>query len=131
VAVVDASGRAEIPLDDRLTAPTVECTAPGRLEVTVAGAESGREVQVVLRFGRRGQPGWSPHEPTTTSADGVAEFELSDIAAGRYEARVLAWMPDAPVEPAMAQLGMLSIQQPTTSTPRPGQVIRPIDSNLV
>jgi hypothetical protein len=117
VAMVDAKGRAEILLDDRLTARTVECIAPGRLEVTVAGAETGREVRVALRFGRRGQPGWSPHEPAPTSTDGIAELEIPDVATGRYEARILAWTPDASAEPTVAQLGMLSVRLPITSTP--------------
>jgi hypothetical protein len=88
--------------------------------VTVTGAETDREVLVALRLGHRGQPGWSPHEPATKSGDGMAELELSNVAVGCYEARILAWTPDASAEPAAAQLGMLSIQQPTTSTPATG-----------
>ena len=110
VAMVDATGRAEIVFDGRLTAQTVECAAPGRLEVKVTGAETHREVRVALRFGCQGQPGWSPYEPATTSSDGTAELELSDVAVGEYEARILAWTPDASVEPTAAELGMLSIR---------------------
>ena len=116
VAMVDATGRAEIVSDDRLTAQTVECAAPGRLEVKVTGAETHREVRVALRFGCQGQPGWSPHEPATTSSDGTAELELSDVAVGEYEARILAWTPDASVEPTAAELGMLSIRSSPTVT---------------
>lgn len=51
-----------------------------------------------------------PIEPATTSSDGTAELELSDVAVGEYEARILAWTPDASVEPTAAELGMLSIR---------------------
>jgi hypothetical protein len=117
VAIADGSGSAEIMSEGRLTAQAVQCTAPGRLEVTVTGAGADREVRVALRFARQGQPGWSPRESATMSGDGMAELDLSDVAAGQYEARILAWTPDASAEPAMARLGMFSIRQPTTSTP--------------
>jgi len=95
-----------------LIAQTVKCAVPGRLEVTIAGAEPDREVQVALRFQCPGQPGWSPHEPITMSGGGTAELDLSDVAAGEYEARILAWTPDASAEPTAAELGTLSIGMP-------------------
>ena len=111
-AIVDAAGRAEIVSGGTLIAQTVKCAVPGRLEVTIAGAEPDREVRVALRFQRPGQPGWSPHEPITMSGGGTAELDLSDVAAGKYEARILAWTPDASAEPTAAELGTLSIGMP-------------------
>lgn len=109
-AIADKTGRVEVVSDDRLTVQTVTCTVPGRLEVQVAGAQVGRNVHVALRFARTGQPGWSPHEPTTASAGGKATIELTDVPTGRYQARILAWTPTATADHVSVGLGILSIQ---------------------
>ena len=108
--IADTTGRVQIVSDSQLTVQPVTCTVPGRLEVQVAGAETKRDVQVVLRFARTGKPGWSPHEPTTASADGKAKIELTEVPAGQYEARVLAWTPDASAEHTAIGLGVLTIR---------------------
>jgi len=108
--MADTTGRVEVVADNQLTAQAVTCTVPGRLEVQVAGAETKRDVQVALRFARTGQPGWSPHEPTAASADGKAKIELTEVPTGQYEARVLAWTPDASAERAAVGLGILTIR---------------------
>ena len=108
--IADTTGRVQVVSDDQLTAQAVTCTVPGRLEVQVAGAETKRDLQVALHFARTGQPGWSPHEPTTASADGKAKIELTEVPTGQYEARVLAWTPDASAEHAAVGLGILTIR---------------------
>jgi hypothetical protein len=110
VTIADTTGRVRVVSDDQLTAQAVTCTVPGRLEVQVAGAETRRDVQVALRFARTGQLGWSPHEPTTASADGTAKIELTEVPTGQYEARVLAWTPDASAEHVAVGLGILTIR---------------------
>lgn len=107
--IVDTTGSAEVVSDDRLTAQAVTCRVPGRLEVQVAGAEPKRDVQVALRFARTSQPGWSPDDPTTLSADGKAKIELTQVPTGQYEARILAWTPDVSAEHAAVGMGILSI----------------------
>lgn len=110
VAVVDAGGRVDVVTDGRLTAEALVCSGPCRLELTVAGANAGHEVGVALRFSRRGQPGWSPHEPVTVLAGEPAELALADITAGEHDARLVAWTADASSLPVTMALGRLTIR---------------------
>jgi hypothetical protein len=111
VALVDSTGTFEVVSEGRVMAAELECTLPARLEIQVAG-NPDREVQVALRFSRTGQPRWSPVPPAAVPAQGPLKVDLSEIAAGQYRARLVAWAPDASAEPVGVELGTLKIQAP-------------------
>lgn len=110
LAIVDVTGRVEAVRGGRLIAQALECTLPGRLEVLVSGAAPDRGVRVALRFRRQAEPGWSPQEPTTMPGRGPAQLDLSGVVPGQYDARVVAWAPDASAEPIAINLGVLTIR---------------------
>jgi hypothetical protein len=110
VTLVHASERVEVVADGVPSAQPLESTRSGRLEVSVTGAPADREVWIALRFRRAGGPRWSPQEPVLMPAEGPAQIELSDVAPGTHLARLVAWTPDATADPAVLELGPLTIQ---------------------
>jgi hypothetical protein len=110
VTLVDASVRVEVVAEGVPSAQPLESTRSGRLEVSVTGAPADREVWIALRFRRAGGPRWSPQEPVLMPAEGPAQIELSDVAPGTHLARLVAWTPDASADPAVLELGPLTIQ---------------------
>jgi hypothetical protein len=109
VAVVDSTGRVDLVSEGAPGGRAIDCTPPARLEVRVAGGRTGGEVRVALRFRRPGAPGWNPVPPASTRTGGLAVLDLSPVASGRYDARLVAWAPDGSAEPIGLDLGPLSI----------------------
>jgi hypothetical protein len=74
-----------------------DLTPPVRLELTVSGARSGRQVWAAVWFPRQAEPGWSPHEPVVVPSSGQTEFDLSSVPPGEHKVRLLTWAssPDA------------------------------------
>jgi hypothetical protein len=68
-----------------------DLTPPVRLELTVSGARSGRQVWAAVWFPREAEPGWSPHDPVVVPSFGQAEFDLSSVPPGEHNVRLLAW----------------------------------------
>ena len=110
VAVVDSTGRVDAVTEGPPGSRAVDFTPPGRLEVRVGGGRPGGEVRVALRFRRPGAPGWNPVPPAASTTGGLAVLDLSPVGAGRYDARLVAWAPDACAEPIGLDLGPLSIR---------------------
>ena len=109
VALVDSSRRVEVVAAGVPSGRPLECTRLARLEVSVTGAAPDREVWIALRFRRAGGPRWSPQEPVLMPPEGPAQIELSDVAPGTHLARLVAWTPDASADPAVVELGPLTI----------------------
>jgi hypothetical protein len=110
VALADASDRVEVVGDGVPSGLPLECTRNARLEVGVTGAAPGREVWIALRFRRAGGPRWSPQEPVLMPPEGPAQIELRDVAPGTHLARLVAWTSDASADPAVLELGPLTIR---------------------
>ena len=68
-----------------------DLTPPVRLEFTVSGARSGRQVWAAVWFPREAEPGWSPHDPVVVPSFGQAEFDLSSVPPGEHTVRLLTW----------------------------------------
>jgi hypothetical protein len=66
-------------------------TPPVRLELTVSGARSGRQVWAAVWFPRQAEMGWSPHDPVVVPSSGQAEFDLSSVPPGEHMVRLLTW----------------------------------------
>jgi hypothetical protein len=109
VTLVDASGQVEVVAEGVPSGQPLESTRSGRLEVSVTGAPADREVWIALRFRRAGGPRWSPQEPVLMAPEAPAQIDLSDVAPGIHLARLVAWTPDASADPAVLELGPLTI----------------------
>jgi hypothetical protein len=110
LALIGPAARVELATDDpvRLSAP-IECTLPCRLAVAAAGSDPDQEIQVLVRFHRPNQFGWSPLAPVTGRGRSRAEFDLSVLGPGRYEASVVAWVPSGSADPHVVKLPALVI----------------------
>lgn len=71
--------------------PGEDLILPVRLELTVSGTRSGRQVWAAVWFRRQASPGWSPQEPMIVPSSGQAEFDLSSVPPGEHEVRLLTW----------------------------------------
>ena len=83
---------------------------PLRVEITVAGARRGQEIQAVARVLPRGAPGWNPQDPVVIKGAGAASFDLSRLPEGRHEVALIAWAPDGSMAPASVRLPEITIQ---------------------
>jgi hypothetical protein len=70
--------------------PEEDLTLPVRIEFTVSGARSGRQVWAAVWFRRQARPGCSPQEPV------IAGFDLSSVPRGEHEVRLLTWASNPP-----------------------------------
>jgi hypothetical protein len=90
--VTDAVHELRLMRDGNLIGgPGEDLIPPVRLELTVSGARSGRQVWAAVWFLRRARPGWSPEEPVIVPSSGQAGFDLSSVLPGEYEVRLLTW----------------------------------------
>lgn len=92
VTVTDAVHERRLIRDGKLIGePEEDLILPVRLELTVSGARSGRQVWAAVWFRRQARPGWSPQEPVILPSSGQAGFDLSSVPPGEHEIRLLTW----------------------------------------
>ncbi len=90
--VTDAVHELRLIRDGNLVGgPEEDLIPPVRLELTVSGARSGRQVWAAVWFRRRATPGWSPQEPVIVPSSSQAGFDLSSVPPGEHEVRLLTW----------------------------------------
>jgi hypothetical protein len=99
-------------------APPAAPAGPLRVEVTVAGARRGQEIQAVARVLPRGAPGWNPQDPVVIKGAGAASFDLSRLPEGRHEVALIAWAPDGSMAPVAVRLPEITVQPPGVSRQR-------------
>jgi hypothetical protein len=110
VTLIDVERRLEVVAEGVPSGQPLECGRTGRLEVRVTGAAAGREIWIALRFRRAGGPRWSPQEPVAMPPEGPAQIGLGDVAPGAHLARLVAWTADASADPAVLELGRLTVR---------------------
>ena len=104
--IIDAAGRTEVVTGG---APAGELVAPARVVFTVTGARPGREVRAVARLRGPGRAGRNVGDPVAVPPSGRAEFDLSQVPAGQFEMRLLAWVPDGSAGPVSVRLPAMTI----------------------
>jgi hypothetical protein len=113
---VDVAGAGGAPPADVAAAgavaqgPPASPAGPLRVEITVAGARRGQEIQAVARVLPRGAPGWNPQDPVVIKGAGAASFDLSRLPEGRHEVALIAWAPDGSMAPVAVRLPEITIQ---------------------
>ena len=111
LAVVGPTTRVDLSTDmlERSPSPRV-CSLPCRLTVAVAGSDPDQDFEVLVRFHRPNQSGWSPFAPVTRRGRSQAEFDLAVVGPGRYDATVVAWVPDGSAQPHVVKLPPLIVE---------------------
>ena len=110
-AITDASRTVDVVTRGALAADLpAELIAPVRMVFTVGGARPGTILQAVTRILRPDGPGWNPQDPVVIPRSGQVEFDLADLAPGRYEMSLIAWAPDATAKPVSVKLPALTIR---------------------
>jgi hypothetical protein len=110
-AIADANGTIDVVAGGELAAGLpAELIAPVHVVLTVSGAPSGTVLHAVTRILRSDGPGWNPRDPVVLPRRGQAEFDLSEVPAGRYEMSLIAWAPDASAKPVSVRLPALTIR---------------------
>lgn len=89
--IIDADHELRLIRGGSLIEEPQELISPVRLELTVSGARSGRQVWAAVWFRRQASPGWSPQEPVLVPSSGQAEFDLSSVPPGEHQVRLLTW----------------------------------------
>jgi hypothetical protein len=110
-AITDANGTVGVITDGALAADLPsELIAPVRVVLTVSGARPGTVLHAVTRILRPDGSGWNPQDPVVVPRSRQAEFDLSGVAAGRYEMSLIAWAPDATAKPVSVRLPAVTIR---------------------
>ena len=110
VALIGPTARVELATDEPAGfSDPIECNLPCRLAVAVSGSDPDQEIQVLVRFHRPNQFGWSPLPPVASRGRSPTEFDLSVLSPGRYEASVVAWVPNGSADPHVVKLPALML----------------------
>ena len=115
VAVVGPTTRVDLSTDLQERSPSpIECDLPCSLTVAVAGSDPDQDFEVLVRFHRPNQLGWSPFAPVTRRGRSRAEFDLAVLGPGHYNATVVAWVPDGSAQPHVVKLPPLVLETSTS-----------------
>ncbi|MFN8123689.1 MAG: hypothetical protein U0237_14815 [Thermoleophilia bacterium] len=96
VNVTGADGT-RVPLIRRGEVATEEIrlSAAGPVEVAVTAPEGAEPPQVAIRTGHPGSRAWQTTD-VATAADGIARLSLASLLPGRYQAKLVAFIPGLP-----------------------------------
>ena len=109
--ISDAHRQRDLVRAGELVPPPEDLEPPVRLRFTVSGGRAGQHLRAAVWFGRRAEPGWSPHDPVDVSRSGQAEFDLSSIPPGGHDVSLLAWATKPGATLAALALPTLTFRQ--------------------